>query len=111
MKINNVRILEVTQVRPVEFVRDGITHHKQSYNYLVQWNIYTEQGTAISHEMVVEKLYDPDRCPEYGVGKLDDSVAFDINVSFHANRSKEGRVFNSIRLETFYPHQDYGSAH
>lgn len=103
MKVN-AKFLEVTEIRDVNFVKDGIQKTMKAYSYLIQWSIFVgEHGQQRSQELVVEALYDADKTPQLLVGKIADETTYEMSIYFHANRTKDGRVFNSVRLAKFSP--------
>lgn len=105
------KFLEVTEIRDVNFVRDGVQKQLVSFSYLIQWNISLgESGKQSSQEIVAEQLYEKGKEPtNLVVGKINDDALYDITIYFHASRTKDGRVFNAVRLYKFTPHVDsYG---
>lgn len=104
------KLLEVTEVRDVTFIREGVQRTLRSISFLLQWFIYSDSGKKSSQEMVAEILYDVDKAPDFKVGKITDDNFYDITVYFHANRTKDGRVFNSIRIYKYAVHSEtFGS--
>lgn len=103
------KFLEVTDIRDVNFVREGAQKTLKAYSFLVQWNISSESGASRSQELVVERLYEPDKAPNMPVGKIADENWYEMTIFFHASRSsKDGRVFNQIRLYKYSLPCDYG---
>lgn len=105
------KFIELMDIRPVTFVRDGIQKKLLSYIFLIQWNITLgESGRLSSQEILAEQLYEEGKEPQnLKIGKIDDENLYDITIYFHTSKSKEGRYFNQVKLYKFTPHVDnYG---
>jgi len=102
------KFIAVTDVRDVNYTnRNGEQKSLVAVSYLLQWLIYNEQGKSFTQELVAEMLLNPEQAVGIAPGNIQDDQSYDMSISFNVNKSKEGRMFNSIRLTRYSPHHDY----
>lgn len=102
------KFISVTDVRNVNFTnRNGEQKNLVAVSYLLQWLIYNEQGKSFTQELLAEMMFNPDQAAGVQTGPIQDDQIYDMHVSFNVNKSKDGRLFNSIRLTRYSPHHDY----
>ncbi len=102
------KFIAVTDVRNVNFTnRNGEQKSLVAVSYQVQWLIYNEQGKSFTQELIAESLFNPDDATGVAVGPIEDDRLYDMHISFSVNKTKEGRLFNSVRLTRYSLHHDY----
>lgn len=102
------KFIAVTDVRDVNFTnRNGEQKSLVAVSYLIQWLIYNEQGKSFTQELIAEMMFNPEQATGIQPGTIQDEQVYDMYVTFNVNKSKDGRMFNSIRLTRYSIHHDY----